>query len=306
MERYYSFPTYCKNTFHHKLYKIPLDAGFTCPNRDGTCGRSGCIYCDEGGSGDFALKYNGQPFILEDIPYIHKSDDSYGHYIGYFQAYTNTYGPKDHLYTLYKSCLNDPCIEGISIATRPDCINEEVMEVLSCLQKEFPNKFIWVELGLQSIHETSAKWMMRGYPLSVFDEAVRLLKQQNIPIIVHVIIGLYKESEEDIYQTIQYLNQKQIQGIKLHLLHILKGSKLEAFYKTHDMHILSKEEYVRIICNCIGYLDPNIVIHRLTGDGDPDLLIAPLWSLHKRDVLNSIMHELKVLDIKQGCKLTEE
>lgn len=303
MERYLSFPTWCKNTFGHNLYKVSLDGGFTCPNRDGSKGKRGCIFCSEGGSGDFAYPYNGQPLNFDEIPYINHSEKAKGHYIGYFQAYTNTYGTKERLYQLYDACLSEEQIEGISIGTRADCINDDVIEVLESLKKKYPNKFIWIELGLQTKHEKTALWMRRGYPLSVFTNTVKRLQAIDIPIIVHVILGLYNETNEDVVETIHYLNDLKIDGIKLQLLHVLEHTDLATFYRKMNMKTLTYDEYIQLIVECIAHLDPNIVIHRLTGDGPKELLIAPTWSLNKRKVINEINHELKQQDISQGCKL---
>ena len=301
MERYYSFTTFCKNTFGHKLYKIPLQAGFTCPNRDGTCGTRGCIFCNEVGSGDFSYTYFGQPIHVEEIPYIYHGEEAHGCYIGYFQAFTNTYANKERLMFLYDSILQDPEIAGISIATRPDCIHQDVIDVFVELKKKYPNKFIWVELGLQTMHEKTAQWMRRGYSLDVFEKAVKSLQKIHVDIIVHVILGLYQEGKEEVLDTIDYLNSLKIQGVKLHLLHIIDGTDLAAFYQQTEFKVLSQEEYVDMICACIAHLNESIVIHRLTGDGDANTLIAPKWSLHKRGVLNEIGHELKVRNIIQGC-----
>lgn len=285
---YYSLDCYCKETFGEKIYKIALDGGFTCPNRDGTIGYGGCIFCSRGGSGEFAAD------IHEDIQ---KGLSLFGDkktgdkFIAYFQAYTGTYDKPERLYSLYFAALSHEKIIGISVATRPDCLGEEVLEVFKKLQREFPHKLIWIELGLQTIHPDTAAYIRRGYELPVFETAVKQLKALNIPIIVHTILGLPGEDEKRILETIDYVNQIKPFGIKLQLLHILKDTDLAADYEKGLVPVYTKDEYLRILLSCITRLNPNIVIHRITGDGPKDLLIAPTWSLNKRDVLNSF-HKL--------------
>ena len=300
-EYWYSFPSYCMNTFDRKLYRVALDAGMSCPNRDGTIGTGGCIFCDEGGSGDFAIAYHGQKLVEEDLIYNH-SHSGNGSYIAYFQAYTNTYAPCDRLRMLYTSALDNPLFAGISIATRPDCLGDDVMALLKELNNSYPDKFIWVELGLQSKHDRTAVWMHRGYPLTVFDEACEKLKDAGILIIVHIILGLYQESDEMVLDTIRHLNEMHIDGIKIQLLHYLAGTKLyEKYVSGNEAPVpMEEEHYVELVVQCLGMLDENIVVHRLTGDGDRKLLKAPLWSLHKRKVLNEIRHEMAVHHIRQG------
>lgn len=301
-ERYLTFTTYCKNTFRRKLYRVSLDGGFNCPNRDGTVSTGGCIFC-AGGSGDFAIHYDGQKLTKEDFIFNHQ-DARLGDYIGYFQAYSNTYGPIEKLKRLYTSALNEEWFAGISIATRPDCFTEEIYFLLKELKKSYPDKFIWIELGLQSANDNMAKWMNRGYLLDVFDRCVQRLHALDIPVITHIILGL-PENKEDVLDTIHHLNALHIDGIKIHLLHILKGTTLGKAYIKEDngFSALTKEEYVDLVCTCIANLNPNIVVHRLTGDGNKEELIAPIWSLDKKNVLNTIRHELKERKIVQGCAL---
>lgn len=276
----------------------------TCPNRDGTLGRRGCIFCDEGGSGDFAIPYHGQKLQMEDLVYNHQKAPA-GDYIAYFQSYTNTYAPVEKLRTLFEAALQDDLFAGISIATRPDCLGHEVLILLDSLKKKYPDKFIWCELGLQTIHENTALWMRRGYPLSVFEEAVKALHQINIPVIVHCILGLPGENEMMVLQTIEYLNTLKIEGIKLQLLHYLKHTDLGVLYEKDPSfcHVLTLEEYVCLTARCIGHLDPGTVIHRLTGDGSQEILLAPQWSTDKKKVLNMIRHQLKEENIVQGSLL---
>lgn len=305
---YYSLDAYCRHTYGEKLYKIALNAGLTCPNRDGTLDTRGCIFCNAGGSGDFAVDMKAVPTVTAQLAEGRKlftckniHDEKTGsHYIAYFQAYTNTYGPLPYLRKIYEDALTENSVRGISIATRPDCMTEEILTVLVDLKRKFPDKFVWIELGLQTIHERTARYIRRGYELECFDSAVRLLQNASIPVIVHVIIGLPGESERDIWQTIDYLNHSGIWGIKLQLLHILKGTDLETLYRNGSVSVLSKEAYLDILIHCLERLSPETVIHRLTGDGAKDLLSAPLWSLNKRDVLNSLHHEMKIRQTFQG------
>ena len=318
---YYSVNEYCKHRYHEKLYKIAIDAGFTCPNRDGTLDTRGCIFCSAGGSGDFAVKM----FDKKDMMQVHAASYDTAsvksvteqiqeglslfkvkqvgtRFIAYFQAYTNTYAPVDHLRALYTQALSHPDIAGISIATRPDCLPKECLDLLVDLQTQFPDKFIWVELGLQTMHEATAEFIRRGYPLSVFEKAMDELTKRNIPVIVHVILGLPGETPDMQYATISYLNRLHPFGIKLQLLHILKGTDLADYYidSVDDFKALDKQEYLDLLIGCIERLSPDIVIHRVTGDGPKDLLIAPTWSLNKRDVLNSLHKQMREQNAFQG------
>jgi len=318
---YYSVNEYCKHRYHEKLYKIAIDAGFTCPNRDGTLDTRGCIFCSAGGSGDFAVKM----FDKKDMMQVHAASYDTAsvksvteqiqeglslfkvkqvgtRFIAYFQAYTNTYAPVELLRSLFTQTLSHPDIAGISIATRPDCLPEECLDLLVDLQTQFPDKFIWVELGLQTMHEATAEFIRRGYPLSVFEKAMDELTKRNIPVIVHVILGLPGETPDMQYATISYLNRLHPFGIKLQLLHILKGTDLADYYidSVDDFKALDKQEYLDLLIGCMERLSPNIVIHRVTGDGPKDLLIAPTWSLNKRDVLNSLHKQMREQDSYQG------
>ena len=294
---YYSLDYYCKETFGEKVYKIALDGGFTCPNRDGTLGQGGCIFCSSGGSGEFATPVgmdnpaNCIHTQLEKGLSLFHNKKVGDKYIAYFQAYTNTYGEPQRLYALYSAALSHPKVVGISIATRPDCLQDEVFTVLEQIRSEFPHKFIWIELGLQTIHEDTASYIRRGYPLSVFETAVSKLRKHDIPFIVHIILGLPGENRDRILNTLCYVNHLKPFGIKLQLLHILKNTDLALDYEKGLVPVYTKEEYLDILLSCIANLSPDIVIHRITGDGPKDLLIEPKWSLNKRDVLNSF-HKL--------------
>ena len=283
---YYSFNQYLKDTFGCKVYKISINAGFTCPNRDGTLGTRGCIFCSNGGSGDFAE--SSSLSVTEQIESgkqrVSKKIKS-GKYIAYFQAFTNTYAPIEVLAEKYCEAINHPDIVGISIATRPDCLGEEVLTLLSEINKIKP---VFVELGLQTIHEKTAEYIRRGYPLSVYDAAIRALKNAGINTVVHLIIGLPNESREDMLKSVEYACKSGADGIKLQLLHILKGTDLANDYLSGKFEALSMEEYLSIIKDCIKIIPKNVVIHRLTGDGPKKDLIAPLWSADKKSVLNAL------------------
>lgn len=297
-KRYYSLDYYLKQTYGEKLYKIALDGGMTCPNRDGTLGVRGCIFCSAGGSGDFAG--DRRTSITEQIEAgkaqsIRKHNGS--SYIAYFQAYTNTYAPVSYLRSVFTEAINHPDIRILSIATRPDCLNDDVLALLAELNKKKP---VWVELGLQTIHEETAQFIRRGYKLPVFKDALRKLRKIGITVIVHTILCLPGESREMMLDTIRYLNTQDIQGIKLQLLHILKHTDLADYYEKHPFYLPSQEEYYELLGMCICSLRPDIVIHRLTGDGPKQLLVAPLWTGNKRQVLNGMQRYFKEQNIWQG------
>ena len=297
---YHSLDYELKKQFGKKIYKISLDGGMTCPNRDGTLGTGGCIFCSAGGSGDFAEKRASSLKEQMDLAKnrvrrkISGNDNSY---IAYFQSYTNTYAPLPYLEQLFTEAVSFPEICGLSIGTRPDCLGEDVLDLLTELNQIKP---VWIELGLQTIHERTAAYIRRGYPLSVFETAVRNLRERGIEVIVHTILGLPGESEEDILATMEYLNHRDIQGIKLQLLHVLKGTDLAQEYLEGKFHVYEREEYLNLLIRCIEHLDPEIVIHRMTGDGPKELLLAPLWTGRKREVLNLLHHQMKVCDSWQG------
>ena len=283
---YYSRNKYLRYTFGDKVYKISLNAGFTCPNRDGTIGTRGCIFCSAGGSGDFAE--SADLSITEQIEQGKKrvkNKIKSGKYIAYFQAYTNTYAPIEVLREKFYEAINHKDIVAISIATRPDCLGDDVIELLDELNKIKP---VFVELGLQTIHKKSARYIRRGYELNIYDEAVEKLKKIKVNIVVHIILGLPGETKEDMLETVKYVCQSGINGIKLQLLHIIKGTDLEKEYLSGKVKPLEFEEYLDIIKSCVEIIPENIVIHRLTGDGAKKDLVAPLWSADKKRVLNSI------------------
>lgn len=297
-KRYYSFDSFLKNRFGEKIYKVSLDGGFTCPNRDGTIGTGGCIFCSEGGSGDFAsdarLPVSDQ--ITQGISLVAAKNPS-SRYIAYFQAFTNTYAPVSRLRKLFTEAIEDSRIAALAIGTRPDCLPDNVLALLKELNERKP---VFVELGLQTIHPVTARLIRRGYPLSCFEEAVRNLSSIGVWTVVHLVLGLPGETEDMMLESVRYLNSLPIHGVKFSMLHILKGTDLADIYREKPFPVFAMESYVNLILQCIGNLRSDIVIHRLTGDGPKDLLIAPLWSLRKRTVLNNIAHQLKVQDIRQG------
>lgn len=284
---------YLKSRYGKKLYKISINAGLTCPNRDGTLGTGGCIFCSGTGSGDFAGDpgmsisdqiENGKKRVQGKLP-----GEGFG-YIAYFQAFTNTYGPIEKLEKMYMEAAMHDDIEIISIATRPDCLQDDVLELISRVSRIKP---VWIELGLQTIHERTAEYIRRGYPLSVYDEAVRKLRNLGIETIVHVILGLPWETREDMLETVKYVGDSGVQGIKLQLLHVLKGTDLADDYLAGKFSCLGMEEYTDIICEALMILPEDMVIHRMTGDGDKKLLIAPEWSKDKKRVLNLLRSKIE-------------
>lgn len=394
---YYSLDAYMKYTYGQKVYKIAVDAGLTCPNRDGTLGERGCIFCSAGGSGDFAVPIvgggrqtvysavtrragaggaaedtrNGADILDTDCVYEHRSKrDSRGastevyhkeyerrgssvdverktldvrrqmergmakfhkkvgeKFVIYFQAYTNTYGDPAYLERIWREALEEESVVGISIATRPDCLGipgvsvavkkaemaavenqsgnaETVISILGRLQKEYAEsgKFIWIELGLQTMHEKTAEYIRRGYPLSTYETAIRALTDMDIPYITHVILGLPGENEADMLATVRYVCGQQAKpfGIKLQLLHVLRGTDLYEDYAAGKFEVLSEDEYIELVIRCLEIIPDDIVIHRVTGDGPKNILVAPLWSGNKRHVLNTLHQKMKIEKREQG------
>ena len=283
--KYTTLNSYLKNTFGCKVYKLAIDGGFTCPNRDGTLGTRGCIFCSRGGSGEFAeSKEKSVTQQIDDGKKRVEKKIKDGKYIAYFQAFTNTYAPLCKLRSLYTEAINHPDIVALSIGTRPDCLGNDVLELLDEMNKIKP---VFIELGLQTIHENTAQYIRRGYPLEVYDKAVDDLHKIGINVVTHLIIGLPGENEQDILQSVEYFCKKT-DGIKLQLLHILEGTDLADEYRERKVDVLSLEEYTSIIKHCVEIIPDNVVIHRLTGDGAKKDLIAPLWSADKKHVLNTI------------------
>ncbi len=295
---YYSLHAMLQERFHEKVYKLSLNGGMTCPNRDGTLGTRGCIFCSAGGSGDFAAdrllsvtkQIEQQKALITQKRPVHK-------FIAYFQAYTNTYAPVPYLEKLFREAICHPDIVALSIGTRPDCLGDDVLDLLDRLNWIKP---VWVELGLQTIHEDTARYIRRGYALDCFEKAVKDLRARSLEVIVHTILGLPGEDRERTLQTIRYLNGQPIQGIKLQLLHVLKGTDLALDYERGLFETLTMESYLALLIACLERLSPDIVVHRLTGDGPKDLLIAPVWSNAKRTVLNELHRRMKLENTWQG------
>ena len=289
---YHSLDFMLRERFGEKVYKVTLNGGMSCPNRDGTLGRGGCIFCSAGGSGDFAAdaslsiteQIDSQIGILSQKRPIRK-------YIAYFQAYTNTYAPVAYLEKIFTEAIRHPSVVALSIGTRPDCLGSDVLALLEQLNSQKP---VWIELGLQTMHEETAR----------FEQAVSELRKRKIEVIVHTILGLPGETADDILSTMRYLNTMHIQGIKLQLLHILSGTDLAAEYLSGKFQALEREDYLALLICCLECLDSEIVIHRITGDGPKELLIAPLWASRKREVLNLFHHRMKELHAYQGKYFT--
>ncbi|KAA8502437.1 TIGR01212 family radical SAM protein [Mediterraneibacter catenae] len=297
-KRYHSLDFHLRSRFGEKVYRIALNGGMTCPNRDGHIGTGGCIFCSADGSGDFA----GRPFhtisqqLAEGKMHLLTKRPVHS-YIAYFQAFTNTYAPVSYLESIFTEAIEDPDVKILSVATRPDCLGDDVIDLLKRLNQIKP---VWVELGLQTIHPETVRFIRRGYETAIFDQAVQRLRGAGIEVIVHVILYLPGETEEMMLKTIEYLNRCDIQGIKLQLLHILEGTDLADIYREEHFYVPDMETYIRMLGQCISHLRPDIVIHRLTGDGPKNLLIAPLWTGAKRSVLNRLHQYLKENDIWQG------
>lgn len=296
-KRYYSLDYYLKQTFGEKVYKISLNGGMTCPNRDGKIDTRGCIFCSAEGSGDFAapILNSVTEQINHGIEGLRQAKSVGNKFIAYFQSFTNTYAPISYLRKLFTEAMAHPDIVALSIATRPDCLDDEILDLLSELNQLKP---VWVELGLQTSKEATAIFIRRGYPLSCFEDAVAKLHVRSITIIVHAIVGLPFETEGDILNTMKYISSFPVQGIKLHSLHILKHTDLAEYLD--QFHVLTLEEYVDLILICLEHLPQEMVIHRITGDGPKDLLLAPSWSSHKKNVMNQINRRLKEADTWQG------
>ena len=287
---------YCKEKFGTKVYRLALSSGATCPNRDGKVGVGGCSFCSEKGSGEFAIDVmdldlqieRAKALISKKFP--NSINTAERKYIAYFQSFSNTCGDTKRLIGLFERAINKDEVVALSIATRPDCFSEEMLNSLERLNKIKP---VWIELGLQTINENTARAFNRGYTLDVFEKTYTELKKRNFEVIVHMILGLPGESEEDMYATVKYLSKKHIDGIKIHGLHILKGTRLASEYEKHPFKIMSLEEYTRVLINCLKLLQKDTVVHRMTGDGDKKILIEPQWSADKKRVLNYINKKIK-------------
>jgi hypothetical protein len=311
-KRYNALSDYIKNQYGKKMVKLAIDAGFTCPNRDGTLASSGCIFCSEKGSGEFAGVV-GENRGLNHTYSIHSQIESQKKlladkwkstgYIAYFQNFTNTYATVDVLSKLYDEALAFDGIEGLAIATRPDCLDDEKIELL----KKYRQKgVLWVELGLQSIHEKSMSWLKTHYTLDQFHQTFMRLKSANIPVVVHLIVGLPDETHDDFIASVEYISMLKPFGVKLHMLNILKDTALEQDYESRRFDLLDLENYIEWVTDAIEVLDESIVIHRMTGDGAHDAVIAPMWIKNKRSVLNGIEKNLVRRNVSQGSKKSKD
>ena len=298
IRKIYMLNDFLKEKFNEKIYKVSLDGGFTCPNRDGKVSRGGCIFCSENGSGDFtATKLKSiHAQIEEQIDLVSKKYKG-DKYIAYFQNFTNTYAEVSYLRKIYEEALSHEKIVGLAIATRPDCLEDDVLELLAELNKK---TFLWVELGLQTLNDDVAKYFNRAYETEIYKEASEKLNRLNIKFVTHIIIGLPKEEEDDYLKTTIFAQNCGTWGIKLHLMYVVKNTPLEKLYLNGGLKVNTKEEYVEKVVNVLENISSEIVVHRLTGDGDRETLVAPLWSIKKIDVLNSIHKELKRRNTYQG------
>jgi len=297
-KRYHSLNYFLRNKFGEKVFKISLDGGFSCPNRDGKISSGGCLFCSERGSGDYAgnreLSITKQ---FQDIKEMMAQKWKSGKYIAYFQAYTNTYAPIKELRKKYEEALEQEGVVAIAIATRPDCLDEDVLDLL----EEINNKvYVWIELGLQTSNDETAKRINRGYRLEIFEDAMKKLKERNIDVVVHDILGLTGESKEDMFKTIEYIAHSGAKGIKFHLLHLMKQTPMVKIYEKGQLEFLSQEDYIELVTKGITMLPKDMVVHRLTGDAPRELLIGPMWSLKKWEILNSIDRTLEENDLWQG------
>ncbi|MBQ8868563.1 MAG: TIGR01212 family radical SAM protein [Oscillospiraceae bacterium] len=303
MQRFYSYNQYMREKFGCKMYKLSLSISNTCPNRDGTKGAGGCIFCSEGGSGDFAAAYcKSITEQIEDAKKLVSRKNRGGKYIAYFQSFTSTYIAPQKLRDALNEVLKDKDICAVSIATRADCLGDEILAVLSEFSYKIP---ITVEMGLQTIHDKTARLINRCCDLNEYEASLEKLKALGIEVVYHIIAGLPFETEEEFLETVRYVGKSGADGIKIQLLHILKGTELEKMFNRGEFKVFSKEEYFTLVAKALEILPPDMVIHRLTGDGAKKILIAPLWSADKKDVLNSLNRYLEENDILQGKKISD-
>ena len=303
-DKFYKLNSFLKENFKEKIYKVSLDGGFTCPNRDGKISNKGCLFCSDKGSGEFAgdrcKTITTQ--IDEQIDFM-KDKIGSSKVIAYFQNFTNTYGDIEYLRKIYYEALNHEKVIGIAIATRPDCLSDDVINLLDEINKKY---FLWVELGLQTANDSIGKIINRGYDTTVYIDSCRILNEKNIKFVTHMIVGLPNEEKKDLYDTIDLINSVKSWGIKIHLLYILKNSKLLNYYQQNPFKIYEKDEYENTVIELLERLSPSIVVHRLTGDAKKDELFEPLWSLNKRGILNSIEKKLKSSKSYQGKFFNEK
>lgn len=288
---YYSYNEYMSQRFGGKVYKLSLDGGMTCPNRDGTLSTGGCIFCSEGGSGDFAERRADSISVQIDRAKKQVERKYKGNrYVAYFQSFTNTYGDVGKMRKIFSEAIENECVVALSIGTRPDCLGEEVIALLGELNRIKP---VFVELGLQTIHPETAALINRCYELPVYDEAVKRLREIGINTVVHIILGLPHETREMMLETVDYVVKSGADGIKLQLLHVLKGTVLEKMYLDGEFDVMSEDEYISAVTDCLAIIPRNVVIHRLTGDAPKRILVAPLWSADKKEVLNRLNGEIR-------------
>lgn len=297
-KRYHTYNYYLKNKYHQKVAKVALNADFTCPNRDGSKGYGGCIFCSSSGSGDYAGNVHDHlEKQFQTISQIMKRKWPECAYIAYFQANTNTYGPLDKIKNMIQPFLEKEDIKGIALATRPDCLSEEIVCYLSEVNQ---TKDVYIELGLQTIHDETSKLINRGHTYQEFLDGLALCRQYNLEVCVHIINGLPFETKEMMIETAKTLGQLDIQALKIHMLFVVKNTKLQQMYENHEFEILTRQEYIDIVVEQLRYINPEIVLERLTGDGKIDDLIAPMWSIKKVTILNDIDKQMKERDIYQG------
>ena len=297
-KRYRSLNVYLRQRHGQKVGKLSLNAGLNCPNRDGAVSFGGCVFCGEDGSGTFAGPHNlSIASQIEHQKHMQNRKWNVDAFVAYFQSYSNTYAEVSKLRTLYNEAINVPQVCALGIATRPDCLSDDVLDLLESYNAQ---THLWVELGLQTIHEKTAQWINRGYTLDVFQKAVHRLKSKGIEVVVHIILGLPGETEQDMLKTASYLARLGVDGIKIHLLHVVEGTKLARQFQESPLPILSQDAYTTLVVKVLERLPERVVIHRLTGDGAKDTLVAPRWPLHKRAVLNEIDKKLREQNTWQG------
>lgn len=297
-KRYHSLNYFLRNKFNEKVFKISLDGGFSCPNRDGTISSGGCLFCSESGSGDYAGSRTlsiGKQFC--DVKEMMNKKWKEGKYIAYFQAFTNTYAPVEELREKYNEAIKQEGVVALAIATRPDCLGDDVLDLLEEINKEV---YVWVELGLQTVSDETARKINRGYKLEVYEEAIRKLKERNIDFVTHCIFGLPGETKEDMLKTVDYVAHTGSKGIKFHLLHLMKNTPMVKLYERGELEFMSQDDYIDLICKAISIIPEDMIVHRLTGDSPRDLLIGPMWSLKKWEILNAIDKALVDNGIYQG------
>ncbi len=297
-KRYHTYNYYLKNKYHQKVAKVALNADFTCPNRDGSKGYGGCIFCSSSGSGDYAGNVHDHlEKQFQTISQIMKRKWPECAYIAYFQANTNTYGPLDKIKKMIQPFLEKEDVKGIALATRPDCLSEEIVYYLSEVNQ---TKDVYIELGLQTIHDETSKLINRGHTYQEFLDGLALCRQYNLEVCVHIINGLPFETKEMMIETAKTLGQLDIQALKIHMLFVVKNTKLQQMYENHEFEMLTRQEYIDIVVEQLRYINPEIILERLTGDGKIDDLIAPMWSIKKVTILNDIDKQMKERDIYQG------